>query len=278
MAAYLARRVAAENARRQAITSDSAVSRTSDSAVSAVRRDRHGAGPGIHGAGVPDPDEPFDGGGTPWDHGRRPRRGQRSVERLAEFDHDGGGAARNAEKRADPQNDPRPDNPQWTPEQMVNELRRLHGTRIDGFELLTHAQALALVRTLHELLRRNPISFHEIEVALSSNEQRARVVVTPVIKGRELSSAHMKITLPDLEGEDPDGFIYSMNNATIEGFAEVLMLAGRWRAIAQATPTLLRAYREHHDDHTDDGFTEWLIEQFGPGMVDDEGNLYAAPR
>ncbi|TLF74785.1 GntR family transcriptional regulator [Nocardia cyriacigeorgica] len=220
--------------------------------------------------GVPDPDVPLDGRGrSPWDRGPAPRRGQRAVERLAEFDHDGGGGPK------PPQLLHVPDQAQGTPADMANELLRLHNLRIEGFELLTQAQSMALAWTMDKLLGRYPVSFREADVVLSKNERRVRVEVKPDIKGREVPSARMKITLPDLEGEDPDGFIYSMMNAVVDGFAEVLLLAGRWRAVAQATSTLLRAYRERHGDHTDDGFTEWLKEQFGPGMLDDNGHLYA---
>ncbi|WP_280208459.1 M3 family metallopeptidase [Nocardia cyriacigeorgica] len=52
---------------------------------------------------VPNPDVPLDGGGrTPWDRGPARRRGQRAVERLAEFDHDGGGASRGHDPTARP--------------------------------------------------------------------------------------------------------------------------------------------------------------------------------
>ncbi len=54
-------------------------------------------------AGVPNTDVPLDGRGRrSWDRGPAPRRGQRAVERLAEFDHDGGGASRGHDPTARP--------------------------------------------------------------------------------------------------------------------------------------------------------------------------------
>ncbi|WP_459548032.1 MFS transporter [Nocardia sp. X0981] len=155
--------------------------------------------------------------------------------------------------------------PTGTPAEMINAFLVMHHVAIQKYHMITDAETIEVVHILHQLLTRFPLKLTHVRIARSKDDT-VLTSTKPVIMGRSIYQTYLDIYLPATKLPE-----HQLSDAITLEFAKVLTLAGRWRALGNASNELQNHYRQHHDPETN-GFADWLAEQF-PECIPKTGYL-----